>query len=228
MNYELSKKKQMEQEIDPLRLLENLVEAQKRAKYPAVPGHARTKERFNDNTTNGLTRAVLKAFEIHGLFSTRLNSTGSYRADIGKFVPSQQRKGLPDVFAIVNGKAVYVEIKCLATCDRLRPEQKETIEVLRKSGARVFICEQYGPFWTWLLDLLKEENLSTSLMDAEKTEEDRARAVVLGHEPSEKSKRKRTKRNQGEATGGGVQGDSKHTGTYYITKSDNDKATGNG
>lgn len=156
-----------------LRILEGLVDEQNRLKYPAIPAHARTRAKFNDQSTNALTSAILEAFKIHGIFATRLDSKGTYNVALGRFIPSQQRRGMPDISAILGGHAVYVEVKCLATRDRIRPEQEATIAELRRNGAKVFIAEDFEGFWTWLMAELKETH-----RDGFESHQDRKEASV--------------------------------------------------
>ncbi|WP_020607694.1 VRR-NUC domain-containing protein [Spirosoma spitsbergense] len=98
-------------------------------------------------TANELTRRIVKHVQDTGHFATRLQSTGTYREDLKKFVPSQQRAGLPDVFAIVDGQAVFVEVK--AGKDRLSDTQRETIKTLLRAGAFVFVAHSFQEFDKW-------------------------------------------------------------------------------
>lgn len=141
-----------------LRILEALVDNENRKKYPSIPQHARKRAKFNDQSTNALTTAILEAFKVHGVFATRLDSKGTYSAALGRFIPSRQRKGLPDVSAILGGRSIYVEVKCAATRDRIRPEQETTIADLRRSGADVYIAEDFEGFWGWLMGKLQESH----------------------------------------------------------------------
>jgi len=145
-----------------LRILEGLVEAQNRKRYPMIPEHARPRVRFNDQTTNDLTSAILEAFKVHGIFATRLDSKGTYNAGLGRFIPSRQRKGMPDVSALLAGRSLYVEVKCKATKDKIRPDQEATIAELRRSGARVCIAEDFQEFWEWLMAELLESHRDSS------------------------------------------------------------------
>ncbi|GAB2560765.1 VRR-NUC domain-containing protein [Spirosoma areae] len=84
-------------------------------------------------TANSLTWRIVAHIQDNGHFATRLQSTGTYRADLKKYVPSQQRAGMPDVFAVVNGRGVFIEVK--AGNDRLSDVQKQTISDLQRAGA---------------------------------------------------------------------------------------------
>jgi hypothetical protein len=135
---------------EALKELERLAWEQKRKQRPTVPLHALPKEKFTDQNTNGLTLAVIKTFQLHGFFATRIDSKGTYNQALRRFIPSNQKKGLPDVFAQGQGlPPIWVEVKCAATKDRLKPHQKEVIESLQASWAVVFIAEDYESFYQW-------------------------------------------------------------------------------
>lgn len=129
----------------------------KRRNHPNMPAYAVPPSKFSDKTANDLTRAVVRWFGLHGHFATRLQSTGTYRDDLSRYVPSQQRKGLPDVFAVVDGRAVFVEIK--VGKDRLSDDQKEAIALLRAAGAAVYVAATFQGFYEWFPSLSNKEPL---------------------------------------------------------------------
>jgi hypothetical protein len=146
-----------------LKELERLAMVEQRKKYPTVPEHCRPKAKFTDQNTNGLTMAVITTFQLHGFFATRIDSKGTYNQALKRFIPSNQKKGLPDVFAQGQGFApIWVEVKCKATRDRLKPHQKEVIDSLRNSGAIVFIAEDYQSFYEWFKsEILQKQLINT-------------------------------------------------------------------
>ena len=121
----------------------------RRAAHPTVPPFAITRHKFSDASANDLTKSIVRWFAVHGHFSTRLASTGTYREDLKKFVASQQRAGLPDVFAVVEGRAVFVEVK--HDKDQLSDVQEETIQALEQAGAMVFVARTFQGFYEWFL-----------------------------------------------------------------------------
>ena len=124
-----------------------LADAAKAAKYPTLPRHAHVKARYEDRTANGLTRAVVDWMTLQGHFATRLDSTGTYRADLSRYIPSQQRKGMPDVFDMVNDRAVFVEVK--VGRNHLSNDQKVAIADLKRAGAAVYIDQNFQGFFDW-------------------------------------------------------------------------------
>ena len=100
-------------------------------------------------TANDLTRQIVQFLKQQGAFATRLQSIGTYRADLQKFVPSQQRAGMPDVFAVFESRVVLIEIK--TANDRLSDDQKQTIADLTKAGAWVFVAHDFDSFKEWFV-----------------------------------------------------------------------------
>lgn len=148
--------------MNALKELEGLVHQRKLKDYPGMPQHAVPKTKFRDTNTNGLTQAILAYFKAHDIFATRIDSKGTYNQKLKRFIPSNQKKGLPDIFAQVAGlPPIWVEVKCAATGDRLRPHQEETIDQLRRSGAIVFIATDFESFYEWFQNEIVNKQLTT-------------------------------------------------------------------
>lgn len=131
--------------MNALQHLCQLADAAKVAKHPTFPYPVRSK--YSDKSANALTRCIVDYCNLSGHFATRLQSTGTYRADLQKFIPSTQRAGMPDVFAVVEGRAVFVEVKIGR--DTLSDVQKETISDLKKAGASVYLAKTFAGFLDW-------------------------------------------------------------------------------
>ncbi len=125
-----------------------LADEAKAIRYPNTP--YRVKCKYSDKDANSLTTAIVDYINLTGNFATRLQSTGTFRADLQKFVPSQQRSGLPDVMAVIDGQALYVEVKFGK--DRLSDDQKEAIAALQKAGASVYIAQNFQSFFDWFAE----------------------------------------------------------------------------
>ncbi len=133
-----------------LKWLAELAMERKKVQYPNVPLSAIPKTKYSDQDTNSLTIAVVDTFRLNGMFATRIDSKGTFNQALNRFIPSTQKKGLPDVFAQAAGlPPIWVEVKCEATKDRLKPHQVEVIEQLRNTGAIVFIAKEYEGFYHW-------------------------------------------------------------------------------
>lgn len=133
-----------------LKELERLAMEAKRKRYPSVPEASLSKVKYSDKDTNSLTLAVVDCFRLHGMFATRIDSKGTYNQALQRFIPSNQKRGLPDCFAQAPGlPPIWVEVKCEATKDRLKPHQIECIEALQRTGALVTIAKDYDSFYQW-------------------------------------------------------------------------------
>lgn len=128
-----------------LQHLNTIADLRKAEKHPNVPH--RVKSKYSDKSANDLTRCIVDYCNLTGHFATRLSSTGTYRADVGKYIPSQQRLGLPDVFSVIGGRAVFIKVKIGA--DRLSDVQKATIADLQKAGALVYVAKDFAGFLQW-------------------------------------------------------------------------------
>ncbi|MFD1144549.1 VRR-NUC domain-containing protein [Larkinella insperata] len=127
--------------------LNALADQHKAARHPSFPAKYTPSSKYSDRDANGLTRCIVDYLNLSGHFGTRLASTGTYRADLQKFVHSQQRAGLPDVFGVVDGRAVFVEVK--VGKDRLSDVQKQTIHQLEQAGAWVYVADSFQGFYDW-------------------------------------------------------------------------------
>lgn len=146
-----------------LQILSQLADQRKAERSPNFPTKYIPRSKYNDKDSNSLTRCIVDYLNLSSHFATRLQSIGTYREDIKKFVASQQRAGLPDVMAIVAGRAIFVEVKHSHSKDRLSEVQKETINALLLSGAYVFISKDFASFYDWFTNiratLVQEEYL---------------------------------------------------------------------
>lgn len=112
-------------------------------------------------TANGLTRKIVQHIRQHGGFASRISSTGTYREDIRKFVASQQRAGLPDIYGLLDGRSMWIEVK--VGRDVLSEVQKQTISGLIAAGAAVWVARDFDSFTQWFSALLALPNDTDAL-----------------------------------------------------------------
>jgi len=132
------------QKPETVKQLENKYFIFEYAKKSHIPEYARVKEKFRDDTANGLTKCIIKYLTMQGAFVTRLNSTGIYRNNIQKFVPNTQRKGMPDVYALIDGKTLFIEVKIGK--DRLSYHQIKVQNESEANGASYIIARNFTDF----------------------------------------------------------------------------------
>ncbi|WP_157627075.1 VRR-NUC domain-containing protein [Spirosoma luteum] len=142
-----------------LAILNAMADQRKAEKHPNVP--YRVKSKYSDKAANDLTTCIVDYLTLCGHFATRLQSTGTYRDDIKKWVPSQQKAGLPDTVAIVDSYVLFCEVKI--GNDRVSEVQKATIESLLLSGAYVFIAKDFQSFYDWFTALQPQLHRAESL-----------------------------------------------------------------
>ena len=116
---------------------------------------------YNDNTTNGLTNAIMDFLKFNKHYCNRINCMGVNRLIDGKMkhTPSSTRKGTADITAILNGKHCSIEVKCKATNDRMSKDQKKERERVEASGGLYFIATDMETFIKWYYDLTKTKTL---------------------------------------------------------------------
>lgn len=116
----------------PLVEFENEYNEAQALKYPNIPPECRARTKFSDKDANSLTRAIIAHLSFHGYFAARVNSTGVYDQRRGLWRVSNARRGLADISAVINGKAVQLEIK--AGNDRPRTEQMRVQREVQAAG----------------------------------------------------------------------------------------------
>lgn len=134
-----------------LQHLNALADARKREKYPNAPYPVRAN--YTDRTANDLTGCIVDFVNLSGHFASRLASTGQYRDDLKKWIPSQQRAGMPDVLILLQG-GVYVGCEVKIN-DRLSTVQVETHKALAAVGAIVIVVRNFQQFYDFYTEFTR-------------------------------------------------------------------------
>lgn len=105
---------------------------------------SRIKARATRDKTDDTTRNILKFFFDAGIYSYRQNSMGIPLSGGG--FRAGAKTGLPDIVAILppNGKHLGCEIK--TGNDRLRPEQRGTLENITRMGGVAMVVKDFEDF----------------------------------------------------------------------------------
>ena len=142
-------------------------------KYPTLPDYARFVPAYTDKNTNGLTKCVIDFLKLNHCFVERTGNEGRIIDNrkqvtdilgnirtIGtvKRVYSTSKRGTSDLKAIINGKFVAVEIKCLTTNDRQSEEQKKYQKEVEQSGGIYLIVPTFEFFYNWFIEYRKGAN----------------------------------------------------------------------
>lgn len=115
------------------------------AKYPSIPDYAIVTRKYNDGNANGLTRCILDFIKLKGGYSVRVNTQGQMRG--GKWTKGTTTPGTPDISAIVNGKAISVEIK--VGRDTLSEAQIKQAELIQAAGGLYYVARDFEGFYKW-------------------------------------------------------------------------------
>ena len=87
-------------------------------------------------TANGLTNFIVNYIDWTGGHANRISSAGRYipgnKYEGGMFIPSTTKKGTADVSAIINGKAIMLEVK--VGRDRPSEVQLKVQQQVRQAG----------------------------------------------------------------------------------------------
>lgn len=128
-------KKNRYKKSDALKALEQLAFENLKAKFPSFPFPPKPK--YNDNTTNRLTKCVIDYIILKGFQAERVGSTGFLKDNrknstdvlgrnrtIGniKWIPGRGKTEKVNVHAVINGIAFKIYIKCAASRDSKKSE----------------------------------------------------------------------------------------------------------
>lgn len=103
--------------------------------------------KWEDQTANGLTRAIVDFFQYIGGHFTRVNVMGTprKRADGSMFfTPSTTREGTADVIGCYKGRYMAIEIKIGA--DRQSKDQIEVQREIEKAGGIYIVAKTFTQF----------------------------------------------------------------------------------
>lgn len=133
------------------------------AAYEASGGEDYILKPISDKTANGLTKCIIDWITLKGGYANRINTQGQARVhkvpryniltgkteyrDSVQWTPSTTRIGTPDIDAIIQGKAVKIEVKIGK--DKLSEAQKKHLEDIAKAGGLYFVAKDMESFINW-------------------------------------------------------------------------------
>jgi len=109
-----------------------------------IPEVVKVRNQYRDDSANGLTKLIVDYIKFKGGFSTRITSTGTYRVDMQKFIPSTQRKGTPDISATYKGRSLWIEVK--VGKDIMSEAQIQVKKEMEQAGAFYIIARNFDGF----------------------------------------------------------------------------------
>ncbi len=102
--------------------------------------------------TNALQGAIIKYLDLHGACVMRINTQGTYKQELGRFIKSGSTKGVSDILATYNGKSLAIEVK--QGKDKLSPEQIEFRDKHVKAGGYYLECRSLDSFLVWIKEIV--------------------------------------------------------------------------
>jgi len=128
-----------------LKELSQLATELKAEKHPDFPAHALVKKKFKDTTANDLTKTIIyDMYHIREGVAYRINNGAVYDVRRQTYRKGVQRKGVPDIIGIIDGRFIGIEVKIGA--DRQSADQKEIEKEIKESGGVYFIAKSYDDY----------------------------------------------------------------------------------
>ena len=127
--------------------LQQLSLSQQQSKHPNYPKDYLVTPKFETKTANGLTKAIVLYIDLKGGYASRINVSGVYDAKLKKHRYGTTKKGFADIQGLVNGIALYVEVKI--GNDRQSEHQKQFQQQITLSGGLYFIAKDFESFVSW-------------------------------------------------------------------------------
>ncbi len=114
-------------------------------KHPLLPPHALVKKRFKDTTANDLTKTIIwDMYHIRGGVAYRINNGATYDARKKVYRAGVQRKGIPDIIGIIDGRFFGIEVKIGK--DRQSADQKIIEQEINDVGGVYFVAKSYDDY----------------------------------------------------------------------------------
>lgn len=136
-----------------------------RQRHPDLPESARSTRNYSDKTANGLTKAIIDFLVFSGHQAERVSVTGRFidqsktvtdtlgfkkRIGSGKWIKSSMQPGSADLSAVINGRAVKIEVKIR---DKQSPAQKAYQQQVERAGGKYWLVRSYDEFLNYYNNL---------------------------------------------------------------------------
>ena len=136
---------------DAVKWLESTVYAAKVLRYqkdnPGIRTNFLVKQRFRDDTANGLTQCIASYIKLNDGQCERINVLGIFDKKLGRYRPSGSTRGSADLSATIHGRSVRIEIKIGR--DRQSEYQKIYQAEIERSGGIYYVVKDFSSFKTW-------------------------------------------------------------------------------
>lgn len=134
-----------------LKELAKLADQLNAEKHPDLPPHVLVRKKFKDTTANDLTKTIIwDMYHVRGGVAYRINNGAIYDVKRKVYRKGVQRKGVPDIIGIIDGRFYGIEVKIGK--DRQSADQKEIEREIKEAGGVYFIAKSYDDYLEKLKD----------------------------------------------------------------------------
>ena len=141
--------------------LERLADEDAARRHPSIAREHLAPRKYCDRDANGLTKCVIDFIRLTGGMAERINCTGRYvdrsqtfedvtgrvrTIGTGQWLPTSGVKGTADISAVIQGRAVKIEIKIR---DAQSEDQKRYQEATERAGGIYLIVRSFAEFYDW-------------------------------------------------------------------------------
>lgn len=138
-----------------LKDLAKLADKLQAEKHPDLPPFALVKKKFTDTTANELTKTIIfDMYWVRGGVAYRINNGATYDQKLKTYRKGVQRRGIPDIIGIINGRFFGIEVKIGQ--DRQSTYQKEIEQEINNAGGVYFIAKTYDDYLQKIHDVLSK------------------------------------------------------------------------
>ena len=128
-----------------LKELAKLADRLNAEKHPDLPPHVLVRKKFKDTTANDLTKTIIwDMYHVRGGVAYRINNGAVYDQKRKIYRKGVQRKGIPDIIGIIDGRFYGIEVKIGK--DRQSADQKEIQREILEAGGVYFIAKSYDDY----------------------------------------------------------------------------------
>ena len=146
---------------EAVRELERMADAAAARRFPSIDPRYLARRLYRDDTANGLTKCVIEFLNLSGCFAERINTTGRFidrsqtYTDVmgkvrtigtGQWLPTSGARGSADISAVINGRAVKIEVKMK---DQQSEDQKRYQERTEAAGGIYIIVRSFAEVMEW-------------------------------------------------------------------------------
>ena len=145
------------QKPQAVKRLEQMAYDDTRRRHPDFPEYAIARQKYRDDTANGLTKCIVDFIRFNGGQAERINTTGIPERRNGRLVwrKANTTKGSADISAIICGRSVKVEVKI--GLDRQSEAQCRYQSSVERAGGLYFIAKDFSSFVEWYCSIFKND-----------------------------------------------------------------------